>query len=355
VIPLLLGLEFSDISGPLSQFQAKKLGKAGLEEIVHSIIQSAAPPRPRPRIAGGACLPACGHRIEKKIEATPKKVQGEKRARPQHEIPEELVTTVRGVEGRFAKLDDILADVGYRSRRRRFRPVHPMMLEDMSHIISDEGDDPIALLMSGSMVRDDLPWVYEVLMEVYRDVRSGDLKTAQRAIERLRRMSKMLGSGLFSEEFGGSKEAHMMMEPPRALDHLLHPLESRLQARTPRRNWDPTPRMRRNHRYRSFVTSALYSAQAALRPWSFFPASKAVNISFSFASMNSACARSRLSCGRIAAHNSLRSAILASYVMLLQSGYSSGALVAALPIEPAKSSSFSRKDITNPSHQGARD
>lgn len=41
-------------------------------------------------------------------------------------------------------------------------------------------------------------------------------------------MTKMLGRGPFLEEFGGSKEAHMMMmELPRALDHLLHRLESR--------------------------------------------------------------------------------------------------------------------------------
>ena len=34
VIPLLYGLEFSDVTGPLAQFQAKKLGKEGLSEIV---------------------------------------------------------------------------------------------------------------------------------------------------------------------------------------------------------------------------------------------------------------------------------------------------------------------------------
>lgn len=227
VIPLLLGLELSDISGPLSQFQAKKLGKAGLEEIVHSINQSATAPEPEDRWRRlFASLWASD--IEKKIEAIPPQAPGQKRARPQHEILEELVASVRGVEGRFAKLDDSLLDPGYRSRRRRMRPLHPMMFEDMSHMISEEGDDPIALLMFGSMVRDDLPWLYEVIMEVYRDVRGGDIKTAQRAIERLRRMTKMLGRGPFMEEFGGGKDSHMMMmELPSMLDHLLHRIESR--------------------------------------------------------------------------------------------------------------------------------
>jgi hypothetical protein len=227
VIPLLLGLEFSDISGPLSQFQAEKLGKAGLEKIVHSINQSATSPEPEDRwcrLFASLWLSD----IEKKIEAIPARAPGEKRARPQHEILEELVATVRGVEGRFAKLDDSLSDPGYRSKRPRMRPLHPVMFEHMSHMISEEGDDPIALLIFGSMVRDDLPWLYEVIMEVYREVRSGDSKTAHRAIERLRRMTKMIGRGPFMEEFGGGKDSHiMMMELPTMLDQLLHRIESR--------------------------------------------------------------------------------------------------------------------------------
>ena len=166
--------------------------------------------------------------IEKKIEAIPEHAPGAKRTRPPQEILEELVTTVRGVEGRFARLDESLVDADYRSRRRR-RPMHPVMLEDMMSMISEEGgDDPIALLMFGSMVREDLPWLYELLVEVYREVRGGDSKATQRAIERLRRMTKMLDRGPFMEEFAGSKEAHMMlMELPRMLDHLLHRIETR--------------------------------------------------------------------------------------------------------------------------------
>jgi hypothetical protein len=49
VIPLLLDLEFSDISGPLSQFQAKKVTKNGLNQIVHSIQSSAESPIPEKR------------------------------------------------------------------------------------------------------------------------------------------------------------------------------------------------------------------------------------------------------------------------------------------------------------------
>jgi hypothetical protein len=226
VIPLLLGLEFSDISGPLAQFQAKKLGKEGLSEIVQSINQSATSPEPEDRIKDR--FAGLWSDVEKRIEAIPAQAPGAKHARPQHEILEELVATVRGVEGRFARLDEGLGDASFRSRRRRFRPFHPMMIEDMTQMISEDGKDPVALLLFGSMVRDDLPWLYEVIVEVYRELRSGDTKAARRAIERLRSMTKMLHRAPTMEEFATSKDSHMMlMELPAMLDHLLHRLEPR--------------------------------------------------------------------------------------------------------------------------------
>lgn len=95
-------------------------------------------------------------------------------------------------------------------------------------MMSEDGKDPIALLLFGSMVRDDLPWLYEVIVEVYHELRSGDAKAARRAIERLRSMTKMLHRGPIMEEFASSKESHMMlMELPSMLDHLLHRIEPR--------------------------------------------------------------------------------------------------------------------------------
>lgn len=37
VIPLLFNLEFSDITGPLAQFQAKKVERGGLGEVIQAI------------------------------------------------------------------------------------------------------------------------------------------------------------------------------------------------------------------------------------------------------------------------------------------------------------------------------
>jgi TIR domain len=232
VIPLLFDLEFSDITGPLAQFQAKKVERGGLVEVINSINQSAEQgvPEARARQLFGALWPE----FEKQLESIPDKAPSEKHMRPQHEILEEMVTGVRGLDARFRDLEAVVSDQGFRSRRR-FRDFHPMMFDEMAHLVSEEGDDPISLLMFAGLLRDDFPWLYEVILEAYREVRDGDLKSAQRAIERLRRVAKNLGRGSFMEEVvGSSKESFiLMMELPRMLDRFLHRFEARRLKGTP--------------------------------------------------------------------------------------------------------------------------
>jgi len=226
VIPLLFNLEFSDITGPLAQFQAKKVERSGLGEVIQSINHATdqAIPEDRAKQLFAALWPE----FEKQLASIPDEAPTEKHMRPHHEILEELVSGVRGLDSRFRDLEVVFTDQGPRSRRRRFR-FDPMMFEEMAHMVSEEGDDPVALLMVGGLLRDDFPWLYEIIIEAYREVRDGDPKAAQKAIDRLRRVLKVFRRGPFMEEFGGfSKEAHIMaMELPMMLDNFLHRYEGR--------------------------------------------------------------------------------------------------------------------------------
>jgi hypothetical protein len=226
VIPLLFNLEFSDISGPLAQFQAKKFDREGLAEVVGSINKScdAAVPDDRKIQLFTALWPE----LEKQIQGIPAEAPTAKHMRPHHEILEELVSGVRGLDARFRDIEGTVSEQGPRMRRR-FRHFHPMMMDEMAHMMSDEGDDPVSLLMFAGMVRDDFPWLAEVMTEAYREIRDGDLKSSQRAIERLRRFFKNINRREFMMEFAGpSKDAHMMaMEMPRMLDHFMHRFEMR--------------------------------------------------------------------------------------------------------------------------------
>jgi hypothetical protein len=91
--------------------------------------------------------------------------------------------------------------------------------------------------MAASLVRDDAPWLYELAMEVYRAVKSGDTDAIEREVARLRNFSEFTMRGAFMEEFGLGKESHMFfMEFPRMLEHMLrHTLEEKKPHRVTRR------------------------------------------------------------------------------------------------------------------------
>ncbi len=130
-----------------------------------------------------------------------------------------------------------LAESGESPRRRRMRHFHPMMFEEMMHM-SDEPGDPVGILMAASVVRDDLPWLYELAMEVYRAVKAGRPEGIEREMKRLRRFSEFMMRGPFMEEFGMGRESHMFaMEFPRMLEHMLRrtlDMKKTTRRRTPK-------------------------------------------------------------------------------------------------------------------------
>jgi hypothetical protein len=109
-----------------------------------------------------------------------------------------------------------------RRRYGRRRHFHPMMFEELAHMSGDPSD-PVSILMAASFVRDDAPWLYELALEVYRAVKSGDREAIEHEMRRLRRFSELTMRGPFMEEFGlGDKESHiLLMEFPRMLEHML--------------------------------------------------------------------------------------------------------------------------------------
>lgn len=224
VTPLLYDLEFTDVGGPLSQFQAKKIDKGGLTEIILSINQVAEKSDSDERVR--EMVDALWPKFEDLISEIPDDAPSAKHIRPQHEILEELVAGVRGLDSRFGDLQKNVDERSPRSKRR-LRRMHPMMFEDMAHMVSEEGDDPLALLMFAGLMRDDLPWFYELVVEAYREMKTGDSKAIQKAISRLRRVMKMLRRGPFMDMMmEDSKESHMfMMEFPHILEHFLHRYE----------------------------------------------------------------------------------------------------------------------------------
>lgn len=212
LIPLLLDLEHRDITGPLAQFQAKKTDKVGLHEVINSInlTTNHAVPEARAKQLFEALWPE----FEKKVEAIPNETTATKHTRPQHEVLEELVSSVRSLDSRLREDFD-----GPFMRRRRMK-FHPMMLEEIMHLAGRKPGDPVGVLVMASMFREDMPWLYELGMEAYRTAKTGLPEDAQSAMQRFRRAVEMSMHGPFPMDEMGMhpRDMHMLM---RELEHTM--------------------------------------------------------------------------------------------------------------------------------------
>ncbi|WP_165825250.1 toll/interleukin-1 receptor domain-containing protein [Rhodopseudomonas palustris] len=193
VVPLLLDIEFRELTGPLAQFQAKKLENSGLWDILGSINRIAEHPIPEPRLR--QLFDALWPELEKNVHEIPKTPQQKKPTRPQQEILEELVSSIRGLDSRFR---DFGEETPSRDRRRK-RLLHPFMIDEMVRQLDLGRNDPTKFLVFGSIVRDDVPWLSELLMETFRETTSGGSKRALEAERRLLAGFKAFRHGPWSE------------------------------------------------------------------------------------------------------------------------------------------------------------
>ncbi len=213
VIPLLLDLDFREISGPLAQFQAKKVDKPGLIEIVESINKTATQAVPEDRYK--QLFEALWPDLEKKVASIPKATLPTKQTRTQADILEELVGAVRSMEVRVREGQE-----EPRPSRRRTK-VHPGMLRELGHMLSEKPGDPINILLYASAFREDAPWLHELGMEAYRRLSAGRTAAAKHALRTFMHAVELSFRGPFPpEELGIDPRIHH-----RLLSELSHALE----------------------------------------------------------------------------------------------------------------------------------
>jgi len=196
VIPLLFDLDFKEISGPLAQFQAKKVENAGIKELVVSLNKAASVPVPEAQL--DKLFSALWGDLEKQIVSIPKVGNATKHNRPQGEILEELVSSIRGVEMRVR---DVMDDEPFLRKRRRSR-IHPGMIHEIMHRMGGGPGDPIQILIVGSLLREDAPWIYELALEAYRAMRSRRREEGHKALRRFIDAIDILQRVPFSDELG---------------------------------------------------------------------------------------------------------------------------------------------------------
>src|SRR5690606_14338233 len=104
---------------PLSQFQAQKMEESGVMEIVKSI-NKVSETKTSDQIVD-QLVPALWPRLQEALKNIPDTESNEKHMRPQHEILEELVTGVRGINSRMRDIEPELSgrEMAYRHRKMR--------------------------------------------------------------------------------------------------------------------------------------------------------------------------------------------------------------------------------------------
>ena len=189
VVPLLLDLDYRDITGPLAQFQAKKVDKGGLLEVVQAINGAASTPLPPDRL--NDLFEALWPEFERRVAAIPEEHKPLAPARTQSEVLEELISEVRSLGARMWERP-------YR-RDRRDRHYQIMQGIHVAQSISERRREPTSLKLLASLYREGTPWMYEIAMEIYNAARIGRMKEANRLFNILQQTAEVGLGGKFGE------------------------------------------------------------------------------------------------------------------------------------------------------------
>lgn len=205
LIPLLFDLEISALTPPLSQFQAKKFDQQGLSELVKSLNSELLTP-----VSIGSLDPLLKGMwpgLLKEIESLPSPDTSIKISRDQTEVLEELVAGVRGLEARSKK-----AEMAFPGEWAGFSHYKPRLSMPIVLKIADEfkNGEPLGLLVFSGLLREDFPWLSEVLSELYRNqLEPGDIERSsmlKHAKERIRSLIKLFMSSPLADLMGYTSE-----------------------------------------------------------------------------------------------------------------------------------------------------
>lgn len=221
VIPLLFGLELSDLSGPLQQFQALKVDEQGMLDALKAI--NAASENKTGDGTIEQLVPALWSQLQAKLDAIPAREEAEKHMRPQTEIMEDLVTQVRGLNGRMRDFDPEMMEREIRFGRSKSRRFHPRMMDEMMMMSKESSrSGEYGLLMLAGVLRDTMPWISEVLVEAHRELKNASPKQVSKIAQELRYTLKFMTRSRFAEMMmDDSKQSHvLMMELPHMIERM---------------------------------------------------------------------------------------------------------------------------------------
>jgi len=219
VFGIALGLPLSKaIVGPFAQFQNCEATADSLTTVVLKLIQRNPNARPREQA------------VRKQVELFLTEIAPllDQRSGSEEETKDEMEATdvakmFEEVKVMFrdlsTRVQSGLRDQGAIRKRRRF---HPMMIEEIFHLANDEETDPsIAWLMIASVFREELPWLAESSLEIYRAVQGGSPDQILTARQNMNSMLSIMRHSKFFHRFMRDDEEtfFLMRHLPDMLEH----------------------------------------------------------------------------------------------------------------------------------------
>jgi hypothetical protein len=130
--------------------------------------------------------------------------------------PKQLDEIKQLIDSLPSKIENRL-DPEYRRRKKHFRP---MMLEEIMHMEMKFEDPNTSFLMMISFFKEEMPWIYEIGLETYRELKISKTKIEKRKlIETFERALEMVGHPMFREIYGKSEELYMFSKDIRMFIH----------------------------------------------------------------------------------------------------------------------------------------
>ncbi len=222
VLGVALGIPLSKVNtGPFYQFQNSDDTEESLTKLIMQLARRVPPCDPDPKVVQAQVkefrskltelLAQLGESTED--EETPSESSTAR-------LLEELKVIVREMPQRLEKR---LADPRFRERRRKSRPFHPMILDELMHMMPNGPKDPAVILMATSLFRDEVPWLEALGRAAYDDMRARSPQRRERAMVALRRvMNLMVHSPMGRDLFADSEEEYMMFrDTMRHLEHII--------------------------------------------------------------------------------------------------------------------------------------
>ncbi|MEX0278331.1 MAG: toll/interleukin-1 receptor domain-containing protein [Ruegeria sp.] len=220
VIPLLFGLELSDLSGPLSQFQALKVDQQGMLETIKAI--NAVSERKAPEATIDQLVPDLWQRLQQKLDEIPERQQSEKHTRPQTEILEDLVSQVRGLGARMSSFDPEVIDMEKRPKRVEGQSVlvDYRILEDIEKRLMKSPEAEFMLPMLAGILRDDAPWLAEIIIEGHRELKTATHENVLEIGQNLHRAVEIALSRPWTDRMARNRKSayKILYELPRFID-----------------------------------------------------------------------------------------------------------------------------------------